>query len=55
MTATIGVSDAVWVYAQGVTWTGGSSGKKMPLESGDFLRKLLPSWSRGDASSPWSG
>lgn len=47
--ATIGVSEAVRVFAQGVTWTGGSSGKKMPLQYGDFVYKLLPDWSRGDA------
>lgn len=36
--ATIGISEAVRVFAQGVTWTGGSSGKRMPAGvGGTFL------------------
>lgn len=47
--ATIGISEAVRVFAQGVQWTGGSSGKRMPLVYGDFLYKLLPDATRGEA------
>lgn len=47
--ATIGVSEAVRVFAQGVEWTGGSSGERMPLAYGDFLYKLLPGIPRGQA------
>lgn len=47
--ATIGISEAVRVFAQGMEWTGGSSGKRMPLVYGDFLHKLLPDIPRGQA------
>ncbi|HYF95362.1 MAG TPA: branched-chain amino acid ABC transporter permease [Symbiobacteriaceae bacterium] len=47
--ATIGISEAVRVVAQGFEWTGGSSGKRMPLNYGDFLYKLLPGVPRGQA------
>lgn len=47
--ATIGISEAVRVVAQGFEWTGGSSGKRMPLVYGDFLHKLLPGVPRGQA------
>ncbi len=47
--ATIGISEAVRVFAQGVRWTGGSSGRRMPLSYGDFFYKLLPGASRGEA------
>lgn len=36
--ATIGVSEAVRVVAAGVSWTGGSSGLRMPAGSFDFSR-----------------
>jgi branched-chain amino acid transport system permease protein len=36
--ATIGVSEAVRVFAAGVSFTGGSSGLRMPPESFDFTR-----------------
>ncbi|HEY3363665.1 MAG TPA: branched-chain amino acid ABC transporter permease [Symbiobacteriaceae bacterium] len=45
--ATIGISEAVRVFAQGMTFTGGSSGKRMPGSYGAFLYKLLPGVSRG--------
>jgi branched-chain amino acid transport system permease protein len=47
--ATIGVSEAVRVFAQGVEWTGGSSGRRMPIQYGDFLHKWLPDVPRGQA------
>ncbi len=47
--ATIGISEAVRVFAQGMTFTGGSSGKRMPLVYGDFLYKFLPGTPRGQA------
>lgn len=47
--ATIGIAEAVRVLAAGMTFTGGSSGKRMPVEYGDFLYRLLPGLSRGTA------
>ncbi len=39
--ATIGVSEAVRVFAEGVSFTGGSSGLRMPPGSFDFSRNYL--------------
>jgi branched-chain amino acid transport system permease protein len=39
--ATIGVSEAVRVFASGVSFTGGSSGLRMPAGSFDFSRNYL--------------
>jgi branched-chain amino acid transport system permease protein len=39
--ATIGVSEAVRVFAAGVSFTGGSSGLRMPPGSFDFMRNYL--------------
>lgn len=59
--ATIGVSEAVRVFASGVSFTGGSSGLRMPAGSFDFARNYfsmialavavvaLSAWVRGSA------
>lgn len=47
--ATIGISEAIRVFAQGIQFTGGSSGKRMPLVYGDFLYRMLPGMPRGQA------